>query len=349
MKKSILKLVLLLLAVPVMFIGCKKTEVIDESTTNASILKEVPVYCGTQVVKNLYAYGSDATVYGNVTVGNDATNLYVTVNLAGDWLFWNEGFPDYAQGLHLFVGTQQQLLNTNAATLLGPVALDWITLVEGEGYFAMYDFPYHADGSQLGINTYMFTVPRSSILDDQGAVLDCDIMLVLGASIKNAAGDLKLVSAKQTLKHPAYWFTYCMQTCITHHETAYAFGGDPNDCFLVLPGVNSTNWGWSNGPVGPGTYDWPIYAGAGQCNINNGTLVGNLHVVYASGVATVEYQLNPGFNLDVTHLWVGNDILPKVKGKYTTAPGQFPYTGNPITVTGLSGNIRIAAHSVVSW
>jgi hypothetical protein len=59
-----------------------------------------------------------------------------------------------------------------------------------------------------------------------------------------------------------------------------------------------------------------------------------------------------GVSLNGTHVSVFMDpkMLPvDKKGKYVTAPGQFPYTGNSITVSGLSGNIWIAAHSDVSW
>ena len=76
-----------------------------------------------------------------------------------------------------------------------------------------------------------------------------------------------------------YYVNYCKQVCtITNTcETAYAYGEQYANCFLNIPGVTSNNWGWSNGPIGAGTYSWPIYAGAGQCNIGNGTLVGTSH------------------------------------------------------------------------
>lgn len=132
-------------------------------------------------------------------------------------------------------------------------------------------------------------------------------------------------------------------------ETAYAFGGSVATCFLNLSPISANNWGWTNN-IGPGTYDWPIYAGAGQCDISKGTLVGNLHVVYSGGTVTITYQMDPGFTLGDTHVWVGSDPLPTKKGKYVTAPGQFNHNGvNPVVVSGLSGNIWIAAHAGVCW
>ena len=116
--------------------------------------------------------------------------------------------------------------------------------------------------------------------------------------------------------------------------------------------------GWSNGPIGVGTYSWPLYAGAGQCNINNGTLVGNLQIVYVgSNVAVTYTTLNSGIHLNTTQLWVGNTILPLKKGKYITAPGQFPQKHENLggvmtdtyTISGFTGNLYVAAHADVSW
>ena len=134
-------------------------------------------------------------------------------------------------------------------------------------------------------------------------------------------------------------------------ETAYAYGGSYATCFLNLSPISANNWGWTNN-IGPGTYNWPIYAGAGQCDISKGTLVGNLNVVYSGGTVTITYQINPGYTLDETHVWIGTNgnKLPWKKGKWVTAPGQFNYNGmNPVVKSGLSGNIWIAAHSGVCW
>lgn len=132
-------------------------------------------------------------------------------------------------------------------------------------------------------------------------------------------------------------------------ETAYAYGGNVATCFLDLSPINANNWGWTN-YIGEGSYDWPIYAGAGQCDISRGTLVGNLSVEYFGGTVTITYEIDPGFELGDTHVWVGTTPLPIKRGKYTTAPGQFNYNfENPVVVSGLSGNIYIAAHSGVCW
>ena len=134
-------------------------------------------------------------------------------------------------------------------------------------------------------------------------------------------------------------------------ETAYAYGESyaTSFCSGAISPISGNNWGWTN-YIGEGSYDWPIYAGAGQCDISKGTLVGNLSVEYSAGTVTITYELDPGFVLDETHVWVGTTPLPLKKGVYTTAPGQFNHNDeNPVVVSGLSGNIWIAAHSGVCW
>jgi len=131
-------------------------------------------------------------------------------------------------------------------------------------------------------------------------------------------------------------------------ETAYAFGSDLATCFLTIPNKVSNNWGWTNQISAAGTYTWPLYAGAGQCDISKGTLVGYLTVVYANGQATITYNTNTGFTLDETHLWVGKDLLPKNnKGKYVSNPGGYNYNGQNPAVVNITLPFYVAAHAEV--
>lgn len=134
-------------------------------------------------------------------------------------------------------------------------------------------------------------------------------------------------------------------------ETAFAYGGDDATCFIDL---GFGNWGWTNGPLGEGSYSFPIYAAAGQCDLSKGTLVGTLEIVYSGGTATIEYEMDAGFTMDETQLYVGNDILPKKGGEYTVAPGQYGNihdldgaSSDSYTITDLSGDIYVVAHAVV--
>ena len=130
-------------------------------------------------------------------------------------------------------------------------------------------------------------------------------------------------------------------------ETAYAKG--PNAiCFLDIPNKQGNNWGWTNEITESGSWNFPIYAGAGQCDESKGTLVGTLDVSYDGTDVTVFYNIDSEYSLDEIHLWVGTDLLPtNKKDKYISSPGQFPYNGqNDVTVT-IAAPFYIAAHSVV--
>lgn len=137
-------------------------------------------------------------------------------------------------------------------------------------------------------------------------------------------------------------------------ETAYAYGDDAGvfaQCFIGLPGVQANNWGWSNKILNVSvnqSYEWPIYAGAAGCT--GGTLVGTLYVDYnaATDCVTIEYEIDPDYELGEFHLWVDEtNLLPrKPNGNYITAPGQFNHNGepNPTTICGLDQPFWIAAH-----
>lgn len=145
-------------------------------------------------------------------------------------------------------------------------------------------------------------------------------------------------------------------------ETAWAYGGSYANENLEY--VNGNNWGWTNGPLSEGSYEWDIYAGAGRNDLDSGEIVGTLYVEYEDGSVTVTYDLDSGHYLSETHLWIGNEPLPMVsRGRrgqvHTNAPGQFPYgishdfeggeleSSWTITEDGFDGDIYVAAHSVV--
>ena len=141
-------------------------------------------------------------------------------------------------------------------------------------------------------------------------------------------------------------------------ETAFAKLSS-STCFLNIDenadGFSDFNrWGWTSGPLSQGTYTFDIYSGAGQCDITKGTRTGTLTVVYSGSTVTVTYNLVSGYQLKETHLYVGNEILPRnVNNLHTVAPGQYPYihenlssSTDTYTVTGVSGNIYVVAHAV---
>jgi len=147
-------------------------------------------------------------------------------------------------------------------------------------------------------------------------------------------------------------------------ETAYAYGGEYATCFIDCPEIIPENWGWTNGPLPEGHYVFDLWAGAGQCNLANGTNVGTLTIDYFAGTASIEYELsgiNPNtlslYTLNQAHLFVGNERFPLgPNGEYTSAPGQYPYstgylpggtTSYLFTIEGLNGLIYVIAQAEV--
>jgi hypothetical protein len=149
---------------------------------------------------------------------------------------------------------------------------------------------------------------------------------------------------------------------ITYHdETAWGYLGGYAKPFTQL---GFKNWGWTNGPLGQGTYTFDLIAGAGGNVLTDGKKVGTVTVDYGTvnangGNVTVTYTVEDPDVLKDVHLYIGNNPLPTVKsGKKnvpTNSPGQFPYTGTVIdngciiapTIT-FTGTIYVAAHAVVS-
>ena len=139
-------------------------------------------------------------------------------------------------------------------------------------------------------------------------------------------------------------------------ETAFAYGDSYATCFIDIPNLQGNRWGWTNGTlIKDVSYSFDIYAAAGQCDLSKGTLVGTLEVDYHGGSAVVTYNMLAGFTMYGVHIYVGDEVLPRKNGEYTTAPGQYPVVVDDLvgettfshTFSGLSGEIYVVAHAVV--
>lgn len=340
MKKLTSIKTLLFFAGALFLLSCAKNEPVEKQSAspagNEGNLKTDLVYCGSPVTASFVEYGQSIS-YGNFTIGNDATTLQVKYELTNPSWFINR--PE------LFVGTMEQFLAIPGASINPDGS---IHLVASPPNLPI-DPGYINGGSTWEYNLDLSTLPECFIVVAYARIRDV-----------NGSGAFKDVFAKTSFKTSGYYIDYCVQQCpelppLGGCETGYAYGNSYATCFLNIPGVQSNNWGWSNGPIGAGTYSWPMYAGAGQCNISNGTYVGTLTVNYTPPTAVVTYTTFDAYVLNATHLHVGNQILPKKNNKYTTAPGQFPYKHENLngvhidtfTINGLSGNIYVAAHSEV--
>lgn len=125
-------------------------------------------------------------------------------------------------------------------------------------------------------------------------------------------------------------------------ETAFARGDEGATCFIDLEEYDFSRWGWSIGPLTEGDYTYDIYAAAGQCDIEKGTLVGTVDVSYSGGNVDVTYNIDDAYEVEETHTYAGYDPVASDKqGRPTVAPGQYTIGEN------LEGEIYVIAHAVV--
>jgi hypothetical protein len=196
---------------------------------------------------------------------------------------------------------------------------------------------------------------NQTLINPDLAYTDCASGMICVPEEETAWGDGPGFPGKNWATYFNYTIT-CEDDPPAGCETAFAYGNSYATCFIGSPWITTGRWGWTNGTLSTGDYTFYIYAGAGQCDLTKGTLVGTLDVEYDGSTAVVTYNMNTGYTMEETHLYVGNEPLPKdVNGNYTVAPGQYPYiheslggaTSDTYTVTGLSGDIYVVAHAVV--
>ncbi|KAL6065204.1 U3 small nucleolar RNA-associated protein 23 [Balamuthia mandrillaris] len=133
-------------------------------------------------------------------------------------------------------------------------------------------------------------------------------------------------------------------------ETAFAYLPDSDlaTCFLEL---GFSRWGWTNGPLTQGnSYTMDLYAGAAQCDRDRGENVGTVTVVHAGDAVTVTFVLDAPYSFTETpQVYIGDQPIPEGNGgNPTVAPGQYPYRGEEVVVTGVSGAIYVIAHATVA-
>lgn len=325
--KTTIKFFIALLLVSLFFIGCQKSEVIEQNDNNFSDNlienKSTKTPCGVPTVATLLDWNN--TIFpGTVTVINDDNNLYVTFQTNPDFEMWKTS---------LYVGPAGEIPLNSSNGYVDPST--------HTGHFDRGLFPYQ--GIHIPrIQDTTFTIPLSG-LDNCFAVVAISIVR------SKITGGLSTVSAMIPTKTTSHYFDYCVQDCSEPEcETAFAYGDDVATCFMDIPNLNGNRWGWSNGPItDPSSYSWNMYAGAGQCMIEKGTLVGTLEVEYSGGIVDVTYNIDPNYTLQNTHLFIGDDFLPKKGNKYKAAPGQYPYSGETSYSVPATGPIYIVAHSVV--
>lgn len=229
-------------------------------------------------------------------------------------------------------------------------------------------FPY-VSPSLSGVTSYSVKIPLSifGLADSMTSCADVSAIFVSHAVVK------KTLSGGTTQSETAYgegtrlvqkgnwatWFNLQL-SCVADKppvvgscETAFAHDSEQSICFIGSGLLQTNRWGWTNGPLVPGSYTFEIYAGAGQCDLSKGALVGSLSVDFDGSVAQVQYNMLPGFIMDETHLYVGSEPLPRNGTEYTVAPGQYGNIHNLTTassdsysIAGLTSPVYVVAHAV---
>lgn len=333
--------ILLIALLPFIFFGCQKNEVPEDvkiDQTENGELKSLDDLCGEPLIGNLTDWEQTVNP-GNLIIGNDEDNLYVTFEATGTWAF---------ASLYLYVGSPENVP--------GEINND------GTGHFSPWNFPigeWYFSGTQY--ETFIISLEE---LDE------CFIVVGYSNAENLTTGEEALVYGKSNFKSSGYYMDYCLQECAPPpsigSETCFAYGDQYAYCFRDFkkkngqynPGgsakKNYSRWGWTN-EIAEGSYNFEVWAGAGQCDLTKGTLVGHLAIEYYSPTATVTYNMIPGYVLTETHLYIGDEAIPKKNNnKPTLAPGQYPYkhgnlgnaTTDTYTVNGLSGDIWVIAHGV---
>jgi hypothetical protein len=285
--------------------SCGNSPVAEERIDDSS--SELVVIPGTSCVSLL---AGQTSVAGSVCAVIDGDDLVLTYSTSGDWRLYE---AQLWAGLSILSMPQTNSGNPKVGL-----------------------FPFKS-GALGGVSTFSFRVRLSTF--------------GLSSSMEVCAPVTGYVVAHAVVKRPlagegeqsetaygegtrlvqkgnwATWFSVLIScedpppdlgTC----EAAFAFGNGAATCFIGSGLVETNRWGWTNGPLSPGSYSFPLYAGAGKCDLTKGTQVGSLFVAFDGAVATVSYSLFAGFKLDDTALYVGNEPLAKNNGEYTVAPAS---------------------------
>lgn len=313
----------------------------------------VPLLAGKDIAAGTVCSAIDNTVDTSSTCGAGATGVMsVTYQTTGGWQL---------KRARMAVGTGLEDIPTNR-----------------RGKAKLHEFPFDS-GNISGATSHTFAVPLC-LLGLDGALDSCDPVL---SHVSNEAelrrpknkpgkfeekmawGDGELLGRRW--RHGKY-YTMALE-CVSDDppppplegcETAFAHGPGAT-CFLGADldgnGVDDgfANWGWTNGPIAPGTStSWPVYAAVGGCDPSRGELVGNLSVVYSGESAVLTFERVGDVLLDEEQIHVGGEPLPRdAAGEYTINLSDFDVvadhggvTTSSHTITDLSGSIYVSYHAI---
>ena len=109
--------------------------------------------------------------------------------------------------------------------------------------------------------------------------------------------------------------------------TSWAYNSDLSMCLGDVPGIKGKpQWGFTN-EIGMGTTEFTLVEGApGLCarKGSEGDIVGDVSVTYDGTYVSITFNTVNNHYLEEIHVYAGCEPLLKKRGKYQTAPGQFP-------------------------
>lgn len=220
-----------------------------------------------------------------------------------------------------------------------------------------------------GITEFTFIIPFSDFGFACGS--NIDVFAASHASVYHAtdnggvqqetawgAGDRINEQGNWAMYVPIYIRCGTEQKPLSLCNNACAFGDLNAFCFNSYPSLidHPSKWGWTNGPLKAGAYDFDLVIEAGQCEISKGRVVGSVFIEYSEKIVSVSYVLvDMNYSLQKIHLYVGSQPFPLVNGKYTCEPGSYPIVTNEIPnpfyhkvlLDGFEGDIYVIANATV--
>lgn len=202
--------------------------------------------------------------------------------------------------------------------------------------FAPGQFPFVFDTWTVNQTSFTFDIPYAYLTALSGNLYSCYTALAHAVVFNPALGQTETGwgEGTNTGRGWSMWFPLCLEEDdggegsgggdpIT--ETAFAFNANTATCFIPT----FSNWGWTNAITAGTIYTFDLIASAGQCDIGNGTDVGDVTLLLVGPTAEVTVTMHPPYTLVTAHLYLGTTTFPQVKqGKNwvpTVAPGQYPF------------------------
>ena len=109
--------------------------------------------------------------------------------------------------------------------------------------------------------------------------------------------------------------------CDAKCRTSFARLDGKENCFNQY---GFDQWGWTNGLLSEGLYQFDLYADALQCDLNVGELVGQVMVDYDGDSVKISYNMYSDYFMTLVSIYVGCDIIPRNNGVEVVAPSQYP-------------------------